>query len=124
MFRVPGLFVLCGEPFSLGYQMYYRSGEDIYWHLSCYSEEGYSVSISYKMIYHAINLFKKAGFRYLHLGAGAGINNSSPGLEEFKKGWSNLTKPNYIVKEIVDRNLYFKLSEGKSDAFFPRYRGT
>lgn len=127
LISVPGTFLFKVYD-SVGHlinaSIFYISGEigNIYYHLSCQTEEGYKLNSNFLMMHTAIALFKQLGFNKLELGAGAD-GKSSEGLCRFKEGFSTETIKNLIIKIVLRQEIYNKLSENKNTAFFPAYRG-
>ena len=97
-----------------------------YYHLGAYDEVGYQQKASFALFWRSIEYFISRGFRWLNLGAGAGIKaNASDGLSRFKEGWSSGTRTAYFCGRVFNRDLYDFLSMQHSetdDGFFPTYR--
>jgi hypothetical protein len=127
-FRVPGLLAfaarLGGE--IVGMLLWYQQGDVAYYHLGAYSQPGYDEEASFVLFPHCFDRLKRAGVRWVNLGAGAGLGaDASDGLTRFKRGWTDGSRTAYLAGRIFDREKYQALSAsaapGETD-FFPAYR--
>jgi len=126
-FSVPGLHVFYSakEGNIVAMQLWYEMGDRVYYHLNASNTEGYQSNASYGMMWTAIEYFKSRGFRWINLGAGAGLDNRQSGLTAFKKGWSTSTRQVYLCGKIMNPDFYRNLVNDTSKAdnnFFPAYR--
>ncbi len=94
----------------------------VYSHLAASSEAGYKSSASYAIYDYSLKMFREKGFKSVDIGAGAGVSDSSSGLTFLKKGFGNKSIMCYIYGKIIDKEIYEKLSKGKSSSYFPEYR--
>lgn len=126
-FRLPGLAVLRareGET-TVSMHLWLVDGDVARSHLSASSDRGYELRSSYALHWVA-NEYFSGKVRWLHLGAGAGLNmDATDGLSSFKRGWATGTRPAYFCGRICDPDRYAGLaravgSEGTS--YFPAYR--
>jgi hypothetical protein len=66
------------------------------------------------------------GVREVGLGAGAGAQASSEGLERFKRGWATGTKQVYLCGRILDQDAYQAVCQSRgrlvTQGYFPAYR--
>lgn len=108
-------------PTIVNYSLFYIDESDVYYHLSCQSNEGYKFQSNFMMMYTAIEFFKGLGFNRLLLGSVPDGSNGD-GLRRFKKGFSTDSTWNYIIKYVYDQKKYDILSKNKSGDFFPLYR--
>jgi hypothetical protein len=127
--RLPGLVVLRAQSRrqTVGMLLWYVHGNVAYYHLGAFSDEGYTLGASFALFWHAITYFAQRGFRWLSLGAGAGVHSqAADGLTRFKKGWSTGSRTVYLCGRIFNRALYHRLSEAvrpsARDRVFPAYR--
>jgi hypothetical protein len=100
-------------------------GRGAYGHLSASTDIGYKLESAYACYDHAIQLFRDD--HVIDMGGGTGAApGKTDGLFEFKKGFANTEKSNYLCGKIVDRDAYQALSKVRSDgaatSFFPAYR--
>src|SRR5262249_49571006 len=106
--------------------LWYRCDDRAYYHLAAYSPRGYELKASFALFWQVGESFARAGVRWLALGAGAGLGDTTDdGLTRFKRGWATGTRTAYLCGRIFDRAAYAALSAatGNSDAFyFPTYR--
>jgi hypothetical protein len=126
-FSVPGSFVFTAKQNENieGIQIWFLSGNRVYYHLSAYSDTGYSSSISYAMIWHVLHFFKEKGVEVADLGGGAGFENKEDGLTRFKKGWASGKRKVYFAGKILNLPIYTQLTKKiskKNSLYFPAYR--
>lgn len=127
-FRVPGMLMARAlvNGNVVGMTLWAIHGERAYYHLGAYDEQGYRTRASYAMFSSVFEAFAAQGIREVGLGAGAGTQMSSAGLERFKRGWATGTKQVYLCGRILDRVAYRALcgNRGRFDSmdFFPAYR--
>lgn len=111
----------------IGMQLWYIMDNRAFYHLNAVSEDGYRYNVSYGMMWTAIQHFQGLGIRWTNLGAGAGLNDGSNGLTDFKRGWSNGRRQTYFCGKIINQDLYARLvikTQTKESSFFPAYRWT
>ena len=105
---------------------WFVSGSVAYYHLAAFSDKGYELHASFALFWHAIEIFRAQGLRWLSLGAGAGLDDHPmDGLSRFKRGWSTGTRVTYLCGRIFDRVRYDQIvkSRGIQDHnYFPAYR--
>lgn len=123
---VPGTILFSAETDTdfLGYMLFYLEWPNVRYHLGCYFDEGYAYNASFSLMNAAINFFSNMGCEFLVLGAGSGVVSSSEGLERFKSGWTKYTKQNFIMKKVINKEVYDLLSKDKDTKYFPAYRAT
>jgi hypothetical protein len=100
-------------------------GDVAYYHLAAYNATGYEKRVSFGLFWLSYEYFSQAGFRWINLGAGAGLHNDgTDGLSRFKRGWSNTTRWAYFCGRIIDHARYTELSNlrGPHSSYFPAYR--
>lgn len=124
-FHVPGLVIfrvtIGGK--CIGTVLWYLQGDTAYYHLGAYSDEGYKHKASFALFWESIQYFRRAGVRWLSLGAGAGLQPKEDGLTRFKSGWATGTRTAYLCGRIWDRVVYDKLSKrSQGTKYFPAYR--
>ncbi|MCX5512701.1 hypothetical protein C3941_03610 [Kaistia algarum] len=122
---VPGLTVFSAwrDNDLLGSDWYFQDGDNVYAHLSAYSDAGYERAVSYPLMQAAIEYFRPIA-KFLTLGgvpAGAATN----GLAYFKAGWATRVLPTYLCGAVLCEAEFLRLNGGISpiaDGYFPRYR--
>ncbi len=111
---------------TVGILLWYTQRDRAYYHLGAYSHRGYALKASFALFQRAIDHFKSLGFRWLNLGAGAGINHDgTAGLSRFKEGWANASRTAYFCGRILDRKKYDEVVSLRNIAateYFPAYR--
>jgi hypothetical protein len=123
LLSVPGtyLFVTSAEGYIVNYCLFYAMDNDIYYHIGTSTARGYELQSNFQVIHEACLFFKQLGFNRLLLGAVP--DGGGDGLKRFKSGFATKTVNNYILKTIINSEIYAKLSENKPDnGFFPRYK--
>ena len=126
--KVPGivLFQARHNDAIVGMILWYLDREFGYYHLGAYSDLGYELRASFALFWFAIEYFASTGLNWLNLGAGAGIKkNSTDGLSQFKRGWSNETRAAYFCGRILNGSRYTEIIKAKKipeTDFFPAYR--
>jgi len=124
-FKVPGLTVLTAEhdgiPISM--HLWYTIGNVAYSHLAASSQKGYELMASYAIHYRAMDYFYDK-VRYIDLGAGADAGgHKDDGLVRFKRGWSSMELPVYLIGAILQPDVYKRLCKvGQREDYFPAYR--
>lgn len=110
----------------VGMTLWAIHGDRAYYHLGAYDEHGYRARASYAMFSRVFEFLHTQGVREVGLGAGAGIQNSSAGLERFKQGWSTDVKPVFLCGKILDVDAYHTVCQNRGQPinrkFFPAYR--
>jgi len=128
LFQVPGLVGLRAVRNSetVGMILWILQGETAYYHLGAYNDEGYRSGASFALFWSALEFFASQGFRWVNLGAGAGIKEEpGDGLARFKQGWANTTRPVYFCGKIFDHKTYIELATARgvlASEYFPLYR--
>jgi hypothetical protein len=125
-FGVPGLTAFRAvdhEGAALGMVLWYCQGDVGYYHLGAYSQRGYEAQASFALFWTAAQRLGER-VRWLSLGAGAGLScDGSDGLTRFKRGWTPLVRPTYLVRHVANPQRYAELCRGiKESDFFPPYR--
>ena len=126
--EVPGMvaFLAVHEQTTVGMLLWYIQGEVSYYHLGAYTDFGYELRASFALFWAAIQYFAETGVRWLNLGAGAGIHNTSKdGLIRFKRGWATGTRMAYFCGRIFDHDRYSEIAKAKGISefdYFPAYR--
>jgi hypothetical protein len=129
--RIPGMLAIRalhgGE--TVGMQLWALAGDGLtaHYHLGACSPAGYEVRAAYALMGGMLDWLARAGVRQAGLGAGAGTDTSSSGLDRFKRGWATRTRPVYLCGRVLDRAAYRaacrQVSEsGSGSGFFPAYR--
>ena len=125
-FDAPGLVAFraefAGE--TVGMLIWYVEGETAYYHLGAYSTLGYQRNASFALFWRAIEFFT-GKVRRLNLGAGAGCDDGSGGLDRFKAGWATGTKIAYLCRHVFQPERYEQLCSTLGDPespYFPAYR--
>lgn len=126
-FRIPGVRVFSAERDGSveGMHIWFSQGDVAYHHLAAYSDIGYRSSVSYALMWFALQWFADEGIRRLDLGGGAGSEHKEDGLTRFKRGWSNATRDVFLCGRILDRTQYAQLAGKVSPldgGYFPLYR--
>lgn len=128
LLKVPGtvLFEVVKERWEGGREifnlsLFYIDRENVYYHLSSQSDDGYRLNSNFIMMDEAINFFKRLGLNKLLIG-GKADGSAGEGLWRFKSGFATETRENYIIKVIYDQEKYATMSKGKEGNFFPLYR--
>lgn len=98
-----------------------------YAHLAASTELGYKLRCAFPIYDDAIQLFKNECV--IDFGGGAGAEESEQdGLRDFKKGFANTEKRNFLCGKILNADLYQSLCAARNvspeAAFFPAYRAT
>ena len=121
--RVPGAQVVTawdGETL-LGVDLYYLDRGRAFAHLSAYSPQGYTASVSYPMLAAAMDHLRPRADT-IDLG-GAPAGPAGPGIAQFKAGWTPQTRPSYLCGKVLDPAAYARLAPGADPAgWFPAYR--
>ena len=106
----------------IGADLYYLDGPVAIAHLSAYAAEGYAQSVSYPMIAAAAEYFA-ARAEVIDLG-GAPSGPAGAGIADFKRGWTDVTRPSHLCGRVLDAEAYAALSRGRDRGagYFPAYR--
>ena len=124
---IPGMVMFRAEcqGTMVGAFIWFVQGETGYAHLISFSEAGFKLGASYALVWSAIEYFFDK-IRWLDIGAGSGIvNNTSDGLNFFKRGWSNGIRTVYFCGRIFDYGKYQEIVKKKGipeTDYFPAYR--
>ena len=125
---VPGavVFRATSRGQTVGMVIWYVSGDVAYYHLAAYSDLGYELRASFALFWSAIEFFTGGGFKWINLGAGAGVNaDASDGLNRFKRGWSTGTRTAYFCGRIFNHERYTDIVRScgnPQSEYFPAYR--
>lgn len=127
-FRVPGMLAaratVAGD--VVGMTLWAVDGARAYYHLGAYDDRGYRARASYAMFSRVFETLAARGVQEVGLGAGAGAQASSAGLERFKRGWATGTRQVYLCGRILDPAGYHAACRARgrvgSEGFFPAYR--
>lgn len=115
------LFEVTSGSEVLNYSLFYRSGDKVYYHLSCQTEIGYALKSNFLMMHYAFKCFRTWGFEAVEIG-GTPDGSESSGLSRFKSGFANRSVTNKIYNIILEPQIYKELSKGKTGDFLPKYR--
>lgn len=106
--------------------VWYECGERVYLHLHAQDERAYRARTSYALYAAAHEYFSQLGYRWLMLGAGAGVHDDpNDGLARYKRMWSTATFKSYVCGRILDFGAYETLAESRGSVagpYFPIYR--
>lgn len=102
-----------------------RHDTSVYAHLAASTPLGYKVRAAFAIYDHAIELFRESGV--IDFGGGAGVEAGKvDGLADFKKGFANDEKRNFLCGKVLNHAAYGALcAERGIDPqanFFPAYR--
>jgi len=125
--RAPGLVIfkaIAGGQ-VVGAHLWYVQGNVAYSHLAATSPQGYDAGASYALHAHAIeHFYRDDAVAWLDLGAGAGATGGASGLDWFKKGWAQTTRPAFLCCKIFQPDVYEELAGLVArTTYFPAYRG-
>jgi hypothetical protein len=124
---VPGLVVFraAARDRAVGIHLWYVHGSVAYYHLGATSAEGYRLSASYALFWHALNSFRSE-VPWLDLGGVPGLDeNASSGLRQFKAGWATGTRPAFFCGKVLQPASYNRLVQDLhpgATRYFPAYR--
>ncbi len=124
-FAVPGLTVFRAVRHgqTVGMALWYREGADAFYHLAAYSEAGYQAKASFAIFQEALAHLRAEGVERVDLGGGAGRRaDDDHGLNRFKRGWANATRPAWLFGRVLDADRYARLAAGRETTYFPAYR--
>ena len=110
---------------TVGIVVAYVDGEHAWYHLGAASEEGYRTGAMYALFACMLDELAGEGVTTVDLGGGAGADTPSAGLERFKRGWSDHSRPTHLVGRILDRAGYQRaceLTRTTGSSWFPAYR--
>lgn len=99
----------------IGSSIIYKFDNLIHYHLSCNDNSSNCITD-----FLLINILKEIGINKLFI-LGGGIKDGD-GLSKFKKRLSNKEFKYTIYKNILNEEIYEKLSKNKKNNFFPSYR--
>ena len=125
---VPGLvaFRAVHENATVGMLLWYEQGDRAYYHLGAHNARGYGLGSSFALFDYSIRYFAENGFKWLNLGAAAGVEpGEESGLTRFKQGWSTGTLPAYFCGRVFDWKKYEEIVRAQNappTAYFPAYR--
>ena len=125
--RAPGLVVfkaIAGGQ-VVGAHLWYVQGNVAYSHLAATSPQGYDAGASYALHAHAIeHFYRDDAAAWLDLGAGAGATGGASGLDWFKRGWAQTTRPTFLCCKVLWPDIYDELSsDAVRTTYLPAYRG-
>jgi hypothetical protein len=84
------------------------------------SDRGLGLGASYLLMHEILRIAETDGRLVL---TGGMPRRGEPGLERFKRRWSNCLRPVFLLRIVNDRSAYARLAKGsESNAFFPAYR--
>jgi hypothetical protein len=125
--QTPGALVFRAslEGVAIGIDIWYIEKEIAYNHLVAVSDLGYELHASYALQMTALE-YLQGRVRFATFGGIAGLEgDANDGLCQFKRGWTNCTKPTYFCGAILSATAYDELCRSVSvqnEAFFPAYR--
>lgn len=99
----------------IGSSIIYKFNNLIHYHLSCNNNSSNCITD-----FLLINVLKEIGINKLFI-LGGGIKDGD-GLSKFKEKLSNIKFQYTIYKNILNEEIYEKLSKNKNNNFFPCYR--
>jgi lipid II:glycine glycyltransferase (peptidoglycan interpeptide bridge formation enzyme) len=126
---IPGMVMFVGkqEGETVGAALVLIHNQVAYFHLSAFSDKGYSIRAAYGIRWKALAYGYEHGIRYFSHGGAAGLQDDPKnGLAEFKRGWSNERRTVYLCGRVFDRQIYESLClryQSPSTDYFPCYRG-
>lgn len=102
-----------------------RHERTVYAHLAASTELGYKLRSAFAIYDHAIRMFRDA--HTIDFGGGAGVEAGElDGLAEFKRGFANDQRRNFLCGKILDKEAYDALcmtvGVDPESGFFPAYR--
>lgn len=109
----------------VGIVVAYVDGRHAWYHLAASSPDGYRTGAMYALCDRMLHDLAGEGVTTVDLGAGAGSDAPSAGLERFKRGWCDHSRPTHLVGRVLDRAGYLRACEqtGTSGSnWFPAYR--
>lgn len=95
-----------------------------YSHLAASSDEGYASGAAYAVYDASLDYFAEQKAKLVNFGGSAGVVQATDGLARLKQGFSNASITSHVCGKILNKEIYEKLSAGKSGDFFPLYRAT
>jgi hypothetical protein len=126
--QVPGitLFRAVYQKETVGIIIWYSQDDKAFYHLGAYNDTGYKLRASFALFWKSIEHFQTQDFRWLSLGAGAGVKNStSNGLAKFKQGWATESRTVYFCGKVFNQTKYdeiLKVKNVSEKVYFPAYR--
>lgn len=122
---VPGAsaWVARADGVGVGAVVTYTDGDVAWYHLGAASTVGYERRAMFGLFDAMIADLRDDGVQLLDLGAGAGADGASTGLERFKRGWADEQLPTHLVGRILDRTGTQAAIERSGGPFpwFPAY---
>lgn len=100
-----------------------RHNRHVYSHLTASNSIGYQLRAVQALNYSALEIFKDC--ETIGFGGGAGSEDSSnDGLADFKRRFSNSTRPAFLCTKVIDKVMYQTLTSERTHNpdFFPAYR--
>ncbi len=110
---------------TVGAVVTYTEGSNAWYHLGAATAEGYEARAMFGLFDAMLRDLRDDGVGLLDLGAGAGADEASAGLERFKRGWADEQRPTHLVGRVLDRDgttAATAASPTSSSAWFPPYR--
>lgn len=110
---------------AVGIVVAYVDEQHAWYHLGASSPEGYGTGAMYALFARMLDDLADEGVAAVDLGAGAGSDTPSAGLERFKRGWSDHSRPTHLVGRILDRGGYERAcghTGTHGSNWFPAYR--
>jgi hypothetical protein len=111
---------------AVGIVVAYRDDDHGWYHLGAASDDGYRRGAMYALFARMLTDLAAEGVRVLDLGAGAGADDASAGLERFKRGWATRTLATHLVGVVLDpegSGRALARASGATPGWFPPYRG-
>lgn len=113
-----------------GIMCWFVQGDVAYSHSTAMNDLGRNSKAGFALYMESMRDMITYGVFKFDLGSYASTREGNTGgLEEFKKGWSQVTMPSYILGKVLDKNKYNELSirraaftPHKKDDYFPSYR--
>ena len=120
------IFRAIREDATVGMTLWLTQDDIVRFHLGAMNALGYAACAAFGMFQMAIDHFRQLGFRWMNLGAGAGIEASAmDGLARFKRGWSSESRTAMLCGRILNRPAYIeccRAAASSSSSYFPAYR--
>ena len=125
---VPGMtmFRAVAQGRTVGLDLWYIQGDVAQGHLAAFDATGYELRASYATKWEMIHYFADK-VRYINLGAGQSADTSD-GLSQFKRGFSNGMRRSWLCGRTFDPSAYQRLAMqmnpgDRNPGYFPAYRG-
>lgn len=116
----------CLDGTTVGMALWMLQGDDAYYHLGAWDDDGYSAGAAFAIFATALDEFSCDGLRRACLGGSAGpVDDPGSGLFRFKAGWSPGRARSYVAGRVLDADAFRSLVPPCGHAaftFFPPYR--